>query len=108
MGLRASLQRMPNASAGISFEPATSFTAAAAMSNDERVRNHEDGWLCGTGCPRVRFGKMGPDPRYASYYLGHASVREWVVRHAHGATMPNLNTSILSACPFLEPPLLEQ
>ena len=68
------------------------------------VRGGEDGWLCGTGCLRVRFGESGVDSRYASYFLGHPSVREWVVRHAHGATMPNLNTSILSACPFVIPP----
>ena len=68
----------------------------------------EDGWLCGTGCLRVRLGKNGVDPRYASYYLGHPAVREWIVRHAHGATMPNLNTAILSACPFVIPPLSEQ
>jgi type I restriction enzyme S subunit len=72
------------------------------------VREHEDGWLCGTGCLRVRLGDRGPDPRYASYYLGHPSVREWIVRHAHGATMPNLNTSILGACPFVVPPRAEQ
>lgn len=72
------------------------------------VGHHEDGWLCGTGCIRVRLGENGADPRYASYYLGHPVVREWIVRHAHGATMPNLNTSILAACPFLEPPLAEQ
>jgi len=72
------------------------------------VRDHEDGWLCGTGCLRVRLGDQGPDPRFATYYLGHPSVREWIVRHAHGATMPNLNTSILSACPFVVPPPAEQ
>jgi type I restriction enzyme S subunit len=72
------------------------------------VRSHENGWLCGTGCLRVRFGENRVDSRYASYYLGHPSVREWIVRHAHGATMPNLNTSILASCPFLEPPLAEQ
>jgi type I restriction enzyme S subunit len=72
------------------------------------VTDHEAGWLCGTGCLRVRLGDAGPDPSFASYYLGHPSVREWIVRHAHGATMPNLNTAILSACPFLEPPINEQ
>ena len=72
------------------------------------VREREDGWLCGTGCLRVRLGEKGVDPRYAAFYLGHPSVREWVVRHAHGATMPNLNTSILAACPFLVPPKDEQ
>jgi type I restriction enzyme, S subunit len=68
------------------------------------VRDHEDGWLCGTGCLRVRLGEKGVDPRYASFYLGHPCVQEWVSRHAHGATMPNLNTSILAACPFVIPP----
>ena len=68
----------------------------------------EDGWLCGTGCLRVRLGENGVDPQYASYYLGHPVVREWIVRHAHGATMPNLNTAILSACPFVIPPISEQ
>jgi type I restriction modification DNA specificity protein len=72
------------------------------------VREREDGWLCGTGCLRVRLGQNGVDPQYATFYLGHPSVREWIVRHAHGATMPNLNTSILAACPFLVPPPAEQ
>ena len=72
------------------------------------IRANEDGWLCGTGCLRVRLGAQGVDPRYAAYYLGHPSVREWIVRHAHGATMPNLNTSILSACPFVVPPESDQ
>jgi restriction endonuclease S subunit len=72
------------------------------------VRDHEDGRLCGTGSLRVRLGDRGADPRYTSYYLGHPGVRAWIVRYAHGATMPNLNTSILAACPFLEPPLPEQ
>lgn len=72
------------------------------------VRARENGWLCGTGCLRVRLGEKGADPKFVSHYLGHPSVREWIVRHAHGATMPNLNTSILGACPFLEPPIEEQ
>jgi len=72
------------------------------------IRDQEDGWLCGTGCLRVRLGEKGGNPTYASYYLGHPAVREWIVRHAQGATMPNLNTSILSALPFVYPPLPEQ
>ena len=72
------------------------------------IRANEDGWLCGTGCLRVRFGPNGIDPKYASYFLGHPRVREWIVRHAHGATMQNLNTSILSSCPFVIPTKKEQ
>lgn len=68
------------------------------------VRSSEDGWLCGTGCLRIRFGDGVVYPKYAAHYLGHPSVREWIVRHAHGATMPNLNTTILSELPFVLPP----
>lgn len=72
------------------------------------VREGEDGWLCGTGCLRVRFDKKLVDSEYASFQLGSPFAREWIVRHAVGATMPNLNTSILSALPFILPPLPEQ
>jgi type I restriction enzyme S subunit len=72
------------------------------------IRTQEDGWLCGTGCLRVRLGEGPVDPIYAAYYLGDPRVREWVVRHAHGATMPNLNTGILSALPLAVPPRRDQ
>src|ERR1022692_2551614 len=67
------------------------------------VRSEQDGWLCGTGCLRVRLGRSA-DSRFVSYYLGHSEIRAWIVRHAVGATMPNLNTSILSALPVTLPP----
>ena len=72
------------------------------------VRSDQDGWLCGTGCLRVRFGDGPVLPEYATYYLAHPHVRAYIVQHAIGATMPNLNTSILSRVPFLLPPKREQ
>jgi len=72
------------------------------------VRGHEEGWLCGTGCLKVRLGSGVVDPLFASFFLGHPAIREWIVRHAVGATMPNLNTSIMSAVPFAVPPMEEQ
>lgn len=73
------------------------------------IRDDEAGWLCGTGCLLVRLGsRSAMEARFASYYLGHPAVREWIVRHAVGATMPNLNTGILSAVPVLVPPPEEQ
>lgn len=73
-----------------------------------RVNEQNNGWLCGTGCLRVRFGSSEVAPRFAFYYMGHPIVKEWISRHAIGATLPNLNTSILSALPFLVPPPNEQ
>ncbi|SPU93644.1 restriction endonuclease subunit S [Burkholderia cenocepacia] len=69
------------------------------------VRDAEDGWFCGTGCLKVRLGQGVVLPEFAAFYLGHPEVREWIVRHAVGATMPNLNTGIMEAIPFLLPPL---
>jgi len=72
------------------------------------ILDEQNGWLCGTGSLMVRLGEGIVDPRYVSYYLGDPSIREWIQRHAVGATMPNLNTSIMSAVPFVYPPLPEQ
>jgi len=68
------------------------------------IRRSEHGWLCGTGCLRVRFGPRGLNPFFGASYLGTLESRAWVVRHAVGATMPNLNTSILGALPMIVPP----
>ncbi|MBP8532157.1 restriction endonuclease subunit S [Streptomyces sp. MK37H] len=71
------------------------------------VRPEQEGWLCGTGCLRIRPGN-GINSAYLSYYLGHSSVRQWIKQHAVGATMPNLNTKILGAVPVVAPPWREQ
>src|SRR5690554_1717757 len=68
-----------------------------------RITEKEDGWLCGTGCLRVRVKSQSVSTEYLHAYLCHPTVREWIVRHAVGATMPNLNTSILSALPVVIP-----
>jgi type I restriction enzyme S subunit len=64
----------------------------------------EDGWLCGTGCLRVRLGNAPADPDFVHAYLSSPSVRAWIVRHSIGATMPNLNTGILRSLPVALPP----
>lgn len=66
------------------------------------VRRHESGWLCGTGCLRVRAGNA-VEPLFLSHYLGEPEVQNWIQQHAVGATMPNLNTSILGAVPVVLP-----
>ena len=72
------------------------------------IRKREEGWLCGTGCLRVRPGSEVVDPDFCSHFLSHPETKEWISRHAVGATMPNLNTQILSALPVLLPSLQEQ
>jgi len=68
------------------------------------IANRETGWLCGTGCLLVRLGPRWPSPAFASLALDRPEARAWISQHAVGATMPNLNTSILSAVPLVVPP----
>jgi type I restriction enzyme S subunit len=71
------------------------------------VTRTESGWLCGTGCLRIRLGNT-VDAAYVFYALGMPEVMEWIDRHAVGATMPNLNTTILGDCPIPVRPIAEQ
>ena len=59
----------------------------------------ERGWICGTGCLKVSVDKDKADPRFIFYQLQKAETIGWVINHAVGSTMLNLNTSILSAVP---------
>jgi type I restriction enzyme S subunit len=72
------------------------------------IRKEHDGWLCGTGCLRVRLGSGDNDASFVSHYLGHPDVMDWIESNAVGSTMPNLNTAILSRLPIVVPPPDEQ
>ena len=60
----------------------------------------EAGWLCGTGCLRVTIDTDKANPKFVFYQLQKADTSGWVEKHAVGATMLNLNTSILSSVPI--------
>lgn len=68
------------------------------------IGERESGWLCGTGCLLVRLGDAWLSSAYLSEALDLDVTRRWLVQHAVGATMPNLNTSILGAVTVLVPP----
>jgi type I restriction enzyme S subunit len=72
------------------------------------IREEQKGWLCGTGSLKIHFGQGVVDPLFASLYFGHPDVKDWIIRHAVGSTMPNLNGKIMEAIPFLLPPKKEQ
>ncbi|MDR0379632.1 MAG: restriction endonuclease subunit S [Candidatus Accumulibacter sp.] len=40
--------------------------------------------------------------------LASPESKEWLIRHAFGATMPRLNTEILAGVPITLPPIEEQ
>lgn len=68
------------------------------------VTQVERGWLCGTGCLLIRPGPHNPAPTFLSLFLDTPAAKSWLVQHAVGATMPNLNTGILGAVPLVSPP----
>jgi type I restriction enzyme, S subunit len=72
------------------------------------VTDREEGWLCGTGSIRIRLNCPDIDIVYARHFLKQDAVRKWLFHQAKGVTMPNLNTSIIRALPFVCPPIEEQ
>ena len=64
--------------------------------------------ICGTGCFRVRVVSREVYPLFLSLYLNRSETRQWLISHAVGSNMPNLNTDILSNVPLELPEYSEQ
>ncbi len=71
------------------------------------VTEREDGWLCGTGSLILRLPEC-VFPRFFVILIGSPLVREYLGGSAVGATMQNLNQSILLNLVVGLPPLAEQ
>ena len=85
------------------------FSRRGDVTKNALIRQHEVGWFCGTGCLKVRLGEESiATAKFISHCLRLPEIKDWLIRHAVGATMPNLNTGILSAVPIYLPPLRVQ
>ena len=85
------------------------FSRRGDVTKNALIRPHEVGWFCGTGCLKVRLGdETVATAKFISHCLRLPDIKDWLVRHAVGATMPNLNTGILAAVPIYLPPLRTQ
>lgn len=67
------------------------------------ITDRESGWLCGTGCLRITPGDAAVNSIWLHYYLREEQVIAFIAQQAVGATMPNLNTSILRSIPISYP-----
>ena len=67
------------------------------------IAKENAGWLCGTGCLRISLKGAVLDTRYLYEFLGQPHIVELIAGRAVGATMPNLNTSILRSVPVQVP-----
>ena len=72
------------------------------------VTNQEEGWLCGTGCLRLRVRRDAARSRFLIRLLSTSGVADWLGLQSVGATMQNLNTSIIGRIPLVVPPTAEQ
>lgn len=72
------------------------------------INESEAGWLCGTGCLRIRIDSAYADSKFVAYYLSTEDMKSWISNNAVGTTMPNLNSSILQQVPLSLPSLGEQ
>jgi type I restriction enzyme S subunit len=65
---------------------------------------HQVGWVCGTGCLRIRADSRVVNGWYLFNYLGQEDVAGLIAGRAQGITMPNLNTGVMSSVPLRLPP----
>ena len=84
------------------------FSRVGSVDRRALVTSYEDGWMFSGRCLRVRPDPTKIDPRYLSYFMGLETFREYIRSIAVGATMPSLNTKILSDVPVVYPALEEQ
>jgi type I restriction enzyme S subunit len=82
---------------------------AQATGKTALVRICDEGAICGTGAIRLRIGDTSSlTPAFLAAYLSGKDTVAWIRHHAIGATMPNLNESIIRSIPIHLPPLVEQ
>ncbi|CAH8718679.1 restriction endonuclease subunit S [Paenibacillus thiaminolyticus] len=82
------------------------FSRVGSVDRRAYVSNKEEGWLFSGRCLRVRVtNKSLVDPIFLSYYFGLENFKEYVRNIAVGATMPSLNTKIMTGLEIEVPEL---
>lgn len=79
------------------------FSRVGSVDRRALVSEEEAGWLFSGRCLRVRPNPELIDPTYLSYFFGLETFKEYVRSIAVGATMPSINTAILSNVPVIFP-----
>lgn len=59
------------------------------------IGRRQAGWFCGTGCLRIRPDHTAIKPRFLFDTLGSPDTAGVIANRAKGATMPNLNATVL-------------
>ena len=72
------------------------FSRVGSVDRRALVRRSEDGWMFSGRCLRVRPNPKKIDSEFLAYFFGLPAFKEHIRAIAVGATMPSLNTSLLS------------
>ncbi len=83
------------------------FSRVGSVDRCAYVSAKEDDWMFSGRCLRVRTNDK-VDSRFLSFYFNQESFKEYIRMIAVGATMPSINTTILSEVEILLPPLNKQ
>ena len=83
------------------------FSRVGSVDRCSYVSHDEDGWLFSGRCLRVRSGNL-VCPLFLYYYFQKESVKQEIRNVAVGATMPSINTKLLSDLTVILPPITEQ
>src|SRR5262249_414991 len=81
------------------------YVRPGAIGRQGLVRDENVGLLCGTGSLRITLNNAAVGPEFLHRYLQLPEIIRWIEGQAIGATMPNLNTSILRRVPVTFPVL---
>lgn len=84
------------------------FARRGDLSRCAVVTDHEQDWLCGTGCLLMRFDNQSLSPFWLSLAYRHDIGQRQIAARAVGTTMVNLNTTLLAGLVFAFPPIEEQ
>lgn len=84
------------------------FSRVGSVDRRALVREDENGWLFSGRCLRVRPDQSKIDPVYLSYFFGLPAFKKHIRAIAVGATMPSLNTKLLSDVVVPYPPDLSE
>jgi type I restriction enzyme S subunit len=83
------------------------FSRVGSVDRCAYVSAKEDDWMFSGRCLRVRTNDK-VDSRFLSFYFNQENFKEYIRMIAVGATMPSINTTILSEVEIVLPPLNEQ
>lgn len=83
------------------------FSRVGSVDRCSFVSKDEEGWLFSGRCLRVRCSEIS-NPLFVYYYFCTSYIRQYVKNIAVGATMPSINTGLLSQLPIILPSLPTQ